>query len=61
RTHVFAKPRLPQGFDTPLQVFSSKLNASIGGLDATSRCRIGCSVTLPKRPFTQLSTLNSQL
>ena len=31
--------RLLQGFDTPLQVFSSKLNASIGGLDATSRCK----------------------
>ena len=38
---------LPQGFDTPLQVFSSKTNASIGGLGAASRCRIGCSVTLP--------------
>jgi hypothetical protein len=36
-----------QGFGTPLQPFSHKQNASIGGLDATSRCRIGCSVTLP--------------
>ncbi|MBQ1381445.1 MAG: hypothetical protein IIY79_05465, partial [Ruminococcus sp.] len=40
---------LPQGFGTPLLPFSFKENASIGGLDATSRCRIGCNVTLPDR------------
>jgi hypothetical protein len=40
---------LSQGFDTPLQVFSSKPNASIGGLDAASRCqRHVASVTLQK-------------
>jgi len=32
--------KLPPGIDTPLQVFSFKPNASIGGLGTASRCQI---------------------